>query len=63
MNAKTKSIFENLVQSELSPMGDSTLLHSAPLYCQHMGLTVHELLAQRLDSANCQVSFFFAFNQ
>ena len=22
-----------------SPMGDSSLLHSAPLYCQPMGLT------------------------
>ena len=30
---------------ELSPMGDSSLLHSAHLYCQPMGLTVPELLA------------------
>ena len=31
-------------------MGDSSLLHSAPLYCQPIGLTVPELLAQMLDS-------------
>ena len=52
MNAKTY-----LVQNELSPMGDSSLLHSAPLYCQPTGLTVPELLAQRLDSANCPTLF------
>ena len=39
-----------LVQSELSPMGDRSLVHSAPLYSQAMGLTVPELMAQRVDS-------------
>ena len=36
---------EVLCTKELSPMGDSSLLQSAPLYCQPMGLTVPELLA------------------
>ena len=40
-----------------SPMGDSSLLHSAPLYCQPMGLTVPELLSQRLDSGNWSILF------
>ena len=43
--------------SELFPMGDSSVLDSAPLYCQPMGLTVHELLAQKPDSANCPIQF------
>ena len=34
-------------------MGDSSLLHSAPLYYQAMGLTVPERLAHRLYRANC----------
>ena len=37
-----------LVQSELSPMGDSSFLYLTPLFCQAMGLTVPELLAKRL---------------
>ena len=40
MNAKTKSIFENLVQSELSSMGDSSLF----------ALSTTVLLALRVDS-------------
>ena len=43
--------------SELSPMGDSSLSNSAPLYCQPMGLTLTELLVERLDRANCPIKF------
>ena len=48
-----------LLQSELTVMGDSSLLQSAPLYCQPIELTVPELLSQRLDrpSANCRSQF------
>ena len=61
MNTQTSSISKNGADAnELSPMGESSILHSAPIYCQPILLPVPELLAQWLeDSTNCSILFLY----
>ena len=50
--SKLSLILKTEMISAKVALGDISLLPSEPLYCQPMGLTVPEWLAQRLDSAN-----------